>query len=130
MNLETLRRCCLRLPHATEHVQWGDHLVFKVAGKIFAIASVDPSAAHKVSLKADPETFAQLTEQPGVVPAPYLARAGWIALERFSALADREIEALLAESHRLVVERLPKKTQRDLESRARSAPRARRTPRR
>lgn len=114
MNLETLRRHCLSLPHTTEQMQWGDNVVFKVAGKMFAVATVDAGASHQLSFKCDPETFAELVERPGIVPAPYMARNHWVALEEFSALRDREIEQYVAESYRLVVARLPKKTQRAL----------------
>ena len=41
--LEWLRRYCLSFPYATETIQWGEHLVFKVAGKVFAIAALEPS---------------------------------------------------------------------------------------
>ena len=33
MNLERLRKLCLSLPGRTEHIQWGDDLVFKVGGR-------------------------------------------------------------------------------------------------
>jgi len=42
MDIEWVRRHCLSFPHATERVQWGDNLVFKVAGKIFAILALEP----------------------------------------------------------------------------------------
>jgi predicted DNA-binding protein (MmcQ/YjbR family) len=114
MTLDKLRRHCLSLPQTTEQVQWGDNLVFKVAGKMFAVATVDSTAPHQLSFKCDPEIFAELVERPGIVPAPYLARNHWVALEVFAALRDREIEEYVTESYRLVVARLPKKTQREL----------------
>jgi predicted DNA-binding protein (MmcQ/YjbR family) len=114
VNLERLRRHCLSLPHATEQVQWGNDLVFKVAGKMFAVACLDTASPHKLSFKCEPEIFAELTERPGIVPAPYMARAQWVALEEFDALSDREIEDGVAGSYRLVFGRLPKKRQREL----------------
>lgn len=114
MNLEKLRRYCLSLPHATEQMQWGDHVLFKVGGRMFAITSVDPAAPHQLSFKCDPETYGELVERPGIVPAPYMARNHWVALEEFGALADREIEQLIAGSYRLVLARLSKKAQREL----------------
>ena len=41
MDIEELRRYCLSLPHATEDVQWGNNLLFRIAGKMFAIAALD-----------------------------------------------------------------------------------------
>jgi hypothetical protein len=61
-----------------------------------------------LSFKCSPETFAELCERPGVVPAPYLARAQWVGLETSGALANDELRESLAEAYRLVWERLPK----------------------
>jgi predicted DNA-binding protein (MmcQ/YjbR family) len=123
MNIESLRRCCLSLPHATEHVQWGDNLVFKVGGKMFAIANIDLDAPHKLSLKTEPETMAALLEQPGIVPAPYLARCHWVALEAFDALSDGHIRALLERAHGTVLAALPRKTRAALTSPSSARPR-------
>jgi hypothetical protein len=75
-----------------------------------------------MSFKASAENFGELCERPGVSPAPYLARAQWIALEQLNTLPDSELRELLAESYRMVFERLPKKRQQDLQSGAKAAP--------
>jgi predicted DNA-binding protein (MmcQ/YjbR family) len=108
MTVESVRKLCLSFPHATENVQWGNNLVFKVAGKIFAILALDPGP-HCLSFKVTPEEFTDLTELPGIVPAPYLARAQWVALETFRALPDKDLQRLLRQSYDLVVAKLPKK---------------------
>ena len=59
----------------------------------------------------------------GFSPAPYLARAQWIALEQLNTLPDSELRELLAESYRLVFERLPKKRQQELQGGVRTAQR-------
>jgi predicted DNA-binding protein (MmcQ/YjbR family) len=124
MNAERFRTLCLALPGATETVQWGNDLVFKVAGKMFAVAALDADAAHRVSFKCSPEQFVELQEHEGVVPAPYLARAKWVALERFDAISDAEIERGVRESYALVKARLTKKQQQALTSPpSRAAPR-------
>jgi predicted DNA-binding protein (MmcQ/YjbR family) len=110
MNLDKFRKICLSFPAATEQIQWGNDLVFKVGGRMFAVAATEPSS-HAVSFKCSDEGFAQLLEQEGVVPAPYLARARWVALERFDALSDREMQERLAEAYRLVYAKLTKKDQ-------------------
>jgi len=51
-----------------------------------------------MSLKANPENFAELTERRGIIPPPYLARAKWIALESQDSLPAAEIAGLLRES--------------------------------
>jgi predicted DNA-binding protein (MmcQ/YjbR family) len=114
MNLEALRKYCLEFPGATEQIQWGADLVFKVGGKMFCVACTEV-APNVMSFKCDDETFAELCEREGIIPAPYMARAKWVALEKWSTLADRELKPLLSESYRLVKEKLPKKTQAELE---------------
>ena len=113
MNIEFIRAHCLALPHATEHVQWGDDLVFKIAGKMFAGAPLSP-ARIALSFKCTPEEFDELVERPGVIPAPYMARAYWVALERHDALSPVEIKVRLTRSYQLVFAKLPKKTQAEL----------------
>jgi predicted DNA-binding protein (MmcQ/YjbR family) len=108
MNIDQLRKLCLSFPGATEQIQWGDDLLFKVAGKMFAVTRLEPAKVW-LSLKANPENFAELTERPGVIPAPYLARAKWISLETPDALPDAEIAELVRQSYELVLAKLPRK---------------------
>jgi len=114
MEIETIRKYCMSLPGATETVQWGDDLVFKIGGKMFAVLPREPSAPTRLSFKCSPDKFYELTERPDIIPAPYLARAKWIALERLEALDRPELEELLRESYQLVCEKLPKKMQEEL----------------
>jgi predicted DNA-binding protein (MmcQ/YjbR family) len=107
MNIEWLRRCAKTLPHTTEKVQWNS-LLFQVGGKMYAIAPLEPAAVC-LSLKCTPEEFGELTQQTGIIPAPYLARAFWISLEHEDALPAAEIKRLLKQSYELVVARLPKR---------------------
>jgi predicted DNA-binding protein (MmcQ/YjbR family) len=128
MDLDWVRRCCLSFPHATGIVQW-ECLVFKIGGKMFALAPFEPSGAC-LSFKCSPQEFAELIERPGIIPAPYLARAGWIALEREDALPPAEVKRMLRQAYELVLARLPKKAQAELGApRAATAPplRARRS---
>lgn len=115
MNIDWLRRSAKTLPHTTESVQWGSNLVFKVGGKIYAIAALEPGDVC-LSLKCTPEEFADLTQRPGILPAPYLARAYWIALEHEDALPAAEIKRLLKQSYKLVLARMSKKARAALSS--------------
>jgi predicted DNA-binding protein (MmcQ/YjbR family) len=108
MQLDQLRDVCLSFPGATEQVQWGDDLVFKVGGKMFAVTPLEPRPVV-LSFRASPEMFADLTERPHIIPAPYLARAKWVALESRSAIPQNELASLLRSSYDLVVAKLPKK---------------------
>ena len=113
MSVETVRRICMSLPHTTEHVQWGNDLVFKVAGKMFAVTALEPSKVW-LSLKCTPDDFAELTERPGIIPAPYLARAQWVGLESEDAMSAAELKKYLKKSYETVVAKLPKKTRADV----------------
>lgn len=115
MDIESIRRCCLAFSHATENVQWGYDLCFKIDGKLFAVTPLEP-APTKLSFKASPENFAELCERPGIIPAPYMARAQWVALQQLNAVPDSELRELLRESYRMVFARLPKKRQLDLQA--------------
>ncbi len=109
MNVDRLREICLSFPGATEQVQWGCDLVFKVSGKMFAVTPLE-LAPVCLSFKASPENFADLTERSDIIPAPYLARAQWVALQTRDALPAEELARLLRESYDLVFAKLPKKT--------------------
>jgi len=115
MDIDWIRDLCLSFPHTTEQIQWGDDLVFKVAGKIHAITVLKPAKLW-LCFKVSPEKFAELTERPGIIPAPYLARAKWIALETKDALSSDELAVLLRESYNMVVAKLPRKTRERLAS--------------
>lgn len=128
-DIDWVRELCLSFPHATEQVTWGADLTFRINGKIFAVAVLEPAKVW-LSFKCSAENFAELTERDGVIPAPYLARAQWVALERKEALQKEELSALLRESYSLVFGKLPKKARQALlESKQRKSKPARRKPR-
>ncbi|SRR5258708_3827206 len=108
MNVDWVREICLSFPGVTEQIQWGYDLVFKVGGKMFAVTPLEPAPVI-LSFKASPENFAELTERPNIIPAPYLARAQWVALQARDALPADELARLLRESYDLVHAKLPKK---------------------
>ena len=109
-----LERACLALPGATKNVQWGNDLVFKVGGKMFAVMGADPGEPTGLSFKAGEDSFEILTRMKGIAPAPYLARAKWVRLDHLGALPMPEIKAYLARSHALVAAGLTKKLREEL----------------
>jgi predicted DNA-binding protein (MmcQ/YjbR family) len=112
-DIEWVRELCLTFPGATEQVTWGADLTFRISGKIFAVTVLEPAKVW-LSFKCSPENFAELTERAGIIPAPYLARAQWVALESKDALRRDELAALLRESYDFVFAKLPKKSQQAL----------------
>ena len=121
MDIDWVRNLCLSFPQTTEEQVWENDLTFKVAGKMFAQSVLIPAHVW-LSFKASEESFADLTERVGIIPAPYLARAKWVALETKDALSPAELSALLRASYDMVVAKLPKRT-RDAISSGTTAPR-------
>jgi predicted DNA-binding protein (MmcQ/YjbR family) len=113
MDIEWIRQFCLSLPHTTETVLWGDDLVFKIGGKMYTVAVLEPAKVW-LSFKCSPEVFAELVEREGIIPAPYSARQHWVALQTADALPRAEIKRLVREAYDLIVAKLPKKTQATL----------------
>jgi predicted DNA-binding protein (MmcQ/YjbR family) len=107
----------MALPHTTESVQWGYDLVFKIHGKMYAVTPLEPAPVY-LSFKCSPEDFAELTEREGIIPAPYMARAQWVALQHEGALSRAETKQFLRKSYELVIAKLPKKTQAALAGKA------------
>jgi len=107
MTLDTVRSICRALPEATEDVKWGADLCFCVRKKMFVAVNLEPP--HQVSFKCTPESFGELVERPGIIPAPYLARNMWVQEQALGETLDRrELEALVKQSYQLVVDKLPK----------------------
>jgi len=99
------------LPATTLVRQWRDDSVAKVGGKIFAMLDRDPG---EVWCKVSDISYRILTEIPGIRPAPYFARAGWVAISLESGFGNDEIEAYLVEAHRLIAARLSRRLRREL----------------
>jgi len=116
MDAESVRKYCLSLPHVSEDVQWESDLLFRIGNKMFAVVALDAATDHRMSFKCTPEVFAELTERDGIVPAPYVARYHWVALQRFDALPERELKQLLSNAYQLILEKLPRKARAQLES--------------
>ena len=101
MNVEFIQRFCLSFPQATENLQWGDDLCFKVGGKIFAMLNLS-SVPPRLTFKSTPETFAELVEREEIVPAPYVGRYKWVLVERLEVLPWPEVNDLLQASYEMV----------------------------
>ncbi|HEX7285231.1 MAG TPA: MmcQ/YjbR family DNA-binding protein [Candidatus Angelobacter sp.] len=118
--IDWVREFCRALPHATEDVQWEHNLLFRIAGKIFCIANLEPgNGPSKIAFKCTPEKFAELVEVEGIIPAPYMARNHWVAMTEMNALRQAEIKECIRNSYQLVLQKLPKKTQAALNAKKR-----------
>lgn len=107
MTLDTVRAICGALPQVTEDIKWGHDLCFCVGKKMFVVVNLEPP--HQVAFKCTPESFAELVERPGIIPAPYMARNMWVMEEELGETLDRrELTELVKASYDLVVAKLPK----------------------
>ena len=118
MDNERIREICLKLPHAAETLNWGHHLVYwagdrDIGGKMFAMTDLDGTGIGVLWFHCGTERFHELLEREGILPAPHLARAHWVAVERWDVLRPREIEDELR-AHALIFEKLSQKTKADL----------------
>ena len=112
MNLESIRSFCTSLPHVTEKVQWGDDLVFKIGGKMFCVAYL--GVPRHLSFRPAEEHRFELLEIEGVIPAPYMARAGWVSVREMDAVGAADIKKGIRASYDYYFAKLPKKTQAQL----------------
>ena len=118
MDADRARTFLLTLPHAVETEQWGG-LVFWVAdkalgGKMFTMLNLDSTNHQPIAYAAGRERYHELLENEGLMPAPYLARAHWVAATSWSAHRDRDWQAELAAAHALVAAKLSPKITRIL----------------
>ncbi len=85
MDVDSIRAYCMSFPQATENLQWGEDLCFKVRGN-----------------------FAEMIEREDIRPAPYVGRYKWVMLDRLDALRSDELEDLVRQSYEMVVAKAPK----------------------
>jgi predicted DNA-binding protein (MmcQ/YjbR family) len=111
MRLDRLKRHALGLPRTTVVKQWGECLVFKVAGKMFLLIALDADVIDGVIFKCTPDEFDGLTDVDGIIQAPYCAKRHWVRVGDLDALPEKELLAWVRRSYDLVVAKLPKKVQ-------------------
>ena len=88
-------------------VQWGGASVWKVGGKIFALA-VGDGPDTKVSFKCSELAYAILTEMPDIIPAPYLARAKWVQVVTAQGMSDENIKEHIDAAYEIIAAKLTK----------------------
>jgi predicted DNA-binding protein (MmcQ/YjbR family) len=115
IDAERIRAYLLTLPHAVETMQWGANLVFwvgdkAIGGKMFALVNLDGDGKAMISYAAGPERYSELLETEGIIPAPYMARIFWVAVERWDVFRTQEWERELRAAYAITFNKLPPKT--------------------
>jgi predicted DNA-binding protein (MmcQ/YjbR family) len=112
MHLEFIENICSNLPGATSDIKWGHDLVFSIGEKMFCVCSTDPPL--RISFKVKDDEFEEMSVREGFQPAPYMARAKWVLLDKPEKLTKKEWEEFIKQSYELVKEKLPKKVRESL----------------
>lgn len=109
MDLAQLREYCLRKDRATERTPFGpDVLVFKVGGKMFALAALD-EVPTRVNLKCDPDLALELRDRyEEVRPGYHMNKKHWNTVEIEGGIPDPELRKMIDHSYDLVAKSLPK----------------------
>ena len=104
MTAEELKSKCLEMPGAEETFPFTEGVsVFKVAGKIFAIAPLDDEPL-KVSVKCEPELGEQLrAAHESIVPGYHLNKRHWVTVRLDGTLPYALLADLIRDSYDLVV---------------------------
>lgn len=114
MSSQQLEAFCGKWAGVTRDIKWENNLVFSVAGKMFAMMPADGSDGGRLSCKVDDARFLELTDQPGIIPAPYLARARWISIIESQRFTTADLQDFIRDAYLLVRARLTKKLQAEL----------------
>jgi predicted DNA-binding protein (MmcQ/YjbR family) len=109
MNIETFREYCLSKPSATEDTPFGpDNIVFKVEGKMFALAALD-EVPPAVNLKCNPDLALDLRDRHAQVrPGYHMNKKHWNTVELDGVIPEKEVREMVDHSYDLVVQSLPK----------------------
>jgi len=116
MDIEIVRQYCLEKKGVTEGFPFNETtLVFKVMDKIFALLNLE--FPHSINLKCDPVRAIELREKfEDITPGYHMSKKHWNTLDLNGTLDDKLVRELIDHSYDLVVDRLPKKTKRSLDS--------------
>jgi len=114
MNIEIIREYCLNKPFVTESFPFDEvTLVFKVAGKMFALLNLDGNLS--INLKCDPEKALELREHyPAVLPGYHMNKRLWNTVLLDGTLGNDLVKSWIDDSYNLVVAKLPIKEREKL----------------
>lgn len=116
LTLREYNAFCGSLPAATFVEQWGGAQVWKIGGKVFAIAWFEKGHEPGITFKVSDIGWEVLRDAPGCRPAPYMASRGlkWIQSYARPGLSKKEVKAYLTASYQMVADALPARSRKQL----------------
>ena len=101
MNVFQLKKFCRDFPHTTETLYGEPYnfLVYAVGGKKFAYFKTSNPERWRFSTRVTPDRFVELTDVPGVKPARYRGRFGWITIVDVSTFPASYLRELVEWSY-------------------------------
>ncbi len=113
MNIEEFRDYCLAKPAVSETFPFDEvTLVFKVAGKMFALTSLDKE--FSINLKCNPERAIELREEyPAIQPGYHMNKMHWNTVYVDGSMKDDLLRELIDHSYELIVKSLTKKVREE-----------------
>ena len=121
MEIDEFRNYCLSKPQTTEEFPFDeDTLVFKVAGKMYALTSLKKweEGDHSINLKCDPDEAIKLRDKypDEVLPGYHMHKKHWnTVVVNGHNLSEKFIRHLINHSYDLVVSKLPKKKREEIQ---------------
>jgi predicted DNA-binding protein (MmcQ/YjbR family) len=111
MDAADFREYCLAKPQAAEGTPFRETvLVFKVAGKMFALISLDEVPA-RANLKCDPDLALELRDRfEQVRPGYHMNKKHWNTVAIDSGIPELELRKMIDHSYELVVRSLSANT--------------------
>ena len=110
MNVPQLKRFCRELPGATEreHGAPDNWLVYAVDGRKFAYFKTSEPERWRFSVRVTPDRFVELTDRPGVKPARWRGRYGWVTIVDVASFPGDYLRTLVASSYERARPRRPR----------------------
>ena len=115
MDIEKYREFCLSLKGVTEGTPFDKKtLVFSIKGKMFSSTNIE--TFELINVKCEPDKAIELREQfDAVIPGYYMNKKHWNSVKMDNSISDEQIQKWIENSYQLVVSKLPKYIQKELE---------------
>lgn len=110
MDTNGLKAHCAGYPGAVSKVLQppANVLIYAVGPRQFAYFKTSDPERWRFSLRTTPERFLELTDQPGVRPARYMARFHWVTIVDVACFDETYLRELVAWSYHKALSALPR----------------------